>query len=56
MSGRRCSNIFRGRKVLSYVCINRVLLTWNVHGGVNMFDLGAVDFQIFEKKLNKLNT
>lgn len=28
MSGRRCSNIFRGRKVLSYVCINRVLLTW----------------------------
>lgn len=43
-------------EAVPYLSINRVLLTWNIRGSSNMFDLGTIDFQIFEKYLNQFST
>lgn len=30
-----------------YVCVNRILLEYNFHGSISIFDFDAVDCQIF---------
>lgn len=42
---RKCSNTLEGERC--YVCVNRILLEYNFHGSISIFDFDAVDCQIF---------